>query len=86
MNPHRARLRYDIAIAPLLAAAVIAAIAAVIAGGARAQNSTPMAKPPHSASGALSASNPDPMPVKKPRKPTDDDMLRREPASAATAK
>ncbi|WP_258397344.1 hypothetical protein [Paraburkholderia unamae] len=68
------------------AAAVIAAIAAVIAGGARAQTSTPMAKPPHSASDALSASNPDPMPVKKPRKPTDDNMLRREPAGAATAK
>lgn len=48
--------------------------------------STPMAQSPAAASGATSASNPDNMPVKKPPKRTDDNMIRSEPASAAKAK
>ena len=51
------------------------------AGGAR------MAKPPPAAaSGAASATNPDNMPVKKPRKPANDDMSHSPPASSTTAK
>jgi hypothetical protein len=47
---------------------------------------SPMVKPPAAASEAASATNPDNMPVKKPRKPTNDDMIRRLPASATNAK
>ena len=48
---------------------------------------TPMVKPPPAAaSGAASATNPDNMPVKKPRKPPNDDMSVHPPASAANAK
>ncbi|CAD6562260.1 hypothetical protein ACFQ3P_36690 [Paraburkholderia sabiae] len=42
--------------------------------------------PPAAASGAASATNPDNMPVKKPRKPTNDDMSHSPPASATNAK
>lgn len=48
---------------------------------------TPMVKPPPAAaSGAASATNPDNMPVKKPRKPPNDDMSVHPPASATNAK
>ncbi|ACC70827.1 hypothetical protein PPMP20_05630 [Paraburkholderia phymatum] len=51
------------------------------AGGA------PMVKPPPAAaSGAASATNPDNMPVKKPRQPTNDDMSHQPPASSTNAK
>jgi hypothetical protein len=42
--------------------------------------------PPAAASGAASATNPDNMPVKKPRKPPNDDMSVHPPASATNAK
>jgi hypothetical protein len=48
---------------------------------------SPMVKsPPEAASGAASATNPDNMPVKKPQQPTNDRIIRNEPASAAKAK
>lgn len=48
---------------------------------------TPMVKPPPAAaSGAASATNPDNMPVKKPRKSPNDDMSVHPPASATNAK
>jgi hypothetical protein len=50
------------------------------------QSPSPMAKSPMMASGAASAANPDNMPVKKPSKPTDDQMIRAHPASEAKAK
>jgi len=50
------------------------------------QSPSPMAKSPKMASGAASAANPDNMPVKKPSKPTDDQMMRSDPASDAKAK
>ena len=50
------------------------------------QPAAPMARAPMAASGAASAANPDKMPVKKPRKPTDDQMMRSDPASDAKAK
>ncbi|HVE08104.1 MAG TPA: hypothetical protein VNE00_12695 [Paraburkholderia sp.] len=43
-----------------------------------------MVKPPSEASGG--SNNPDNMPVKKPRMPTNDKMMRTPPASAANAK
>ncbi|MFC0575602.1 hypothetical protein [Paraburkholderia solisilvae] len=43
-----------------------------------------MVKPPSEASGG--SDNPDNMPVKKPRKPTNDRMMHDPPASAANAK
>ncbi|WP_322028706.1 hypothetical protein [Paraburkholderia sp. J76] len=47
----------------------------------------PMVMPPAAASGATSASNPDNMPVKKPKGPaTRDKMMRNDPASDAHAK
>ncbi|BDC38558.1 hypothetical protein PTKU15_18550 [Paraburkholderia terrae] len=74
------------------AAAVLAASAGV-AQLARGQTvapqtgGTPMVKPPPAAaSGAASATNPDNMPVKKPRKPPDDNMSVHPPASATNAK
>lgn len=45
-----------------------------------------MVKPPESASGATGASNPDNMPIKRPRKPTNDKMMHEPPASGANAK
>ncbi|CAD6520519.1 hypothetical protein LMG27952_01323 [Paraburkholderia hiiakae] len=47
----------------------------------------PMVKPPAAAPGGASASNPDNMPVKKPKGPaTHDKMMRSDPASGAQAK
>ena len=47
----------------------------------------PMVRPPPAAaSGAASATNPDNMPVKEPRQPTNDDMSHRPPASSTNAK
>jgi hypothetical protein len=45
-----------------------------------------MVKPPEAASGSGGASNPDNMPIKRPRKPTNDKMMHEPPASAANAK
>ncbi|WP_025599740.1 hypothetical protein [Burkholderia sp. WSM2230] len=45
-----------------------------------------MVKPPESASGATGSSNPDNMPIKRPRKPTNDKMMHEPPASGANAK
>ncbi|NML33934.1 hypothetical protein [Paraburkholderia antibiotica] len=46
----------------------------------------PMAKPPETASGAGSSSNPDNMPIKRPARPTNDRMSHAPPASGANAK
>jgi hypothetical protein len=46
--------------------------------------SASMVKPPEAGSGG--ASNPDNMPIKRPRKPTNDKMMHEPPASAANAK
>jgi hypothetical protein len=48
--------------------------------------SASMVKPPTAASGSGGASNPDNMPIKRPRKPTNDKMMHEPPASAANAK
>lgn len=45
-----------------------------------------MTKPPEAASGAGSSSNPDNMPIKRPRKPINDKMMHEPPASGANAK
>jgi hypothetical protein len=45
-----------------------------------------MAKPPEAASGSTGSSNPDNMPIKRPRKPTNDKMMHEPPASGANAK
>ncbi|CAH2902425.1 MAG: FIG00456093: hypothetical protein [uncultured Paraburkholderia sp.] len=45
-----------------------------------------MVKPPELASGATGSSNPDNMPIKRPRKPTNDKMMHEPPASGANAK
>ncbi|HZZ06098.1 hypothetical protein [Paraburkholderia sp.] len=45
-----------------------------------------MVKPPDSASGSGGSSNPDNMPIKRPRKPTNDKMMHEPPASGANAK
>ncbi|MPW18373.1 hypothetical protein GCT13_15990 [Paraburkholderia sp. CNPSo 3157] len=75
-----------------IGAAVLLAASAGVAGTALAQNaasesSAPMVKPPPAAaSGTASATNPDNMPVKKPRKPTNDKMMHNPPASATNAR
>jgi hypothetical protein len=76
-----------------LAANVVLAMASFAGADAFAQNSlaqpapdsgASMVKPPDAASGG--SNNPDNMPVKKPRMPTNDKMMRNPPASAANAK
>ncbi|MBN3766897.1 hypothetical protein [Burkholderia sp. Ac-20365] len=73
--------------------AIALAMSASVAPMARGQTvapqagGTPMVKPPPAAaSGAASATNPDNMPVKKPRKQPNDDMSVHPPASATNAK
>jgi hypothetical protein len=50
------------------------------------KNSTPMIKPPEAASGSGGSSNPDNMPIKRPRQPPNDKMMHEPPASGANAK
>lgn len=78
------RITNQIAAAMIASTAAVSASAQVIAP----QPVTPMAKTPEVASGAASATNPDHMPVKKPRKhaTNDDDISRTPPASDATPK
>ncbi|WP_168793547.1 hypothetical protein [Paraburkholderia aromaticivorans] len=45
-----------------------------------------MAKPPEAGSGSGGSSNPDNMPIKRPRQPTNDKMMHEPPASGANAK
>lgn len=69
-------------ISATLACTVIAGTAfAQTAASAPNEPTAPMVKPP-----PASATNPDNMPVKKPRKPTNDNMLHTPPASASNAK
>jgi hypothetical protein len=61
--------------------------APALKGHAASQNQgTTMVKPPETASGSGGASNPDNMPIKRPRLPTNEKMMREPPASAANAK
>jgi hypothetical protein len=77
-----------------LAASIALALAATNGAAAFAQtaktapqdSSASMAKPPESASGSGGSSNPDNMPIKRPRKPTNDRMMHEPPASGANAK
>jgi hypothetical protein len=95
MNSIRLRTPLKAAIAP----AIVVAMTALASSAGFAQH-TPaqkaptqiapvedsgasMVKPPSEASGG---DNPDNMPVKKPRKPTNDKMMHYPPASAANAK
>jgi hypothetical protein len=80
-------------LAPTLASTAVVIAAALASGAASAQKApmqnapdagASMVKPPDEASG--SSTNPDNMPVKKPRKPTNDKMMHYPPASAANAK
>lgn len=75
--------------AAMRVAALALSSAAALAQAQQSQDTPqawPMVKPPTVASGAASATNPDNMPVKKPQRPTNDRMIRSEPASAAKAK
>lgn len=73
-------------IAVAAAAASGAVASAQTAKTAPPETSAPMIKPPESASGSGGSSNPDNMPIKRPRKPTNDKMMREPPASGANAK
>lgn len=84
MNAPLALVWGAIACVPLAASCLPASAQAQTAAQAPA---APMAKPPAAAPGAASASNPDNMPVKKPKGPaTNDKMMRSDPASGAQAK
>jgi hypothetical protein len=71
---------------------IVVAASAGVAGTALAQtiapqSGAPMVKPPPAAaSGTATAANPDNMPMKKPRKPTNDKMMHDPPASATNAR
>jgi len=59
----------------------------VLAQAVAPQSGAPMVKPPPAAaSGTASAANPDNMPMKKPRTPTNDKMMHDPPASATNAR
>ena len=77
-----------------LAQSIALALAATSGPAALAQtpktapqdSSASMVKSPESASGSGGSSNPDNMPIKRPRKPTNDRMMHEPPASGANAK
>ena len=69
-----------------LAAASASVALAQTAKTAPQDSNAPMAKPPEAASGSGGSSNPDNMPIKRPRKPTNDRMMHEPPASGANAK
>jgi hypothetical protein len=73
-------------VALAVAAASSAAAFAQAAKPAPQDNSAPMIKPPEAASSSGGSSNPDNMPIKRPRKPTNDKLMHYPPASAANAK
>lgn len=84
MKAHQALALGAIACVPLAASWLPASAQAQTAAHAPAP---PMAKPPAAAPGATSASNPDNMPVKKPKgAAANDKMMRSDPASDAQAK
>ena len=68
------------------AALLVAGVGSTAALAAQQSAAASMVKPPEAASGADSASNPDNMPIKRPRKPTNDKMMHEPPASGANAK
>ncbi|WP_144143234.1 hypothetical protein [Paraburkholderia sp. BCC1884] len=76
------------ALAAGVALAAICACAATALAQTTPQtdSAAPMVKPPEAASGAGGSSNPDNMPIKRPRKPTNDKMMHTPPASGANAK
>ncbi|HYS64143.1 MAG TPA: hypothetical protein VEN30_10075 [Paraburkholderia sp.] len=53
---------------------------------AQQNDSASMVKPPQAASGSGGSSNPDNMPIKRPRHPINDKMMHEPPASGANAK
>ena len=77
-------LTTDIALA--MAGASGVATFAQTAKTAPPDNNAPMVKPPEAASGSGGSSNPDNMPIKRPRRPTNDRMMHAPPASGANAK
>ncbi|SIT37988.1 conserved exported hypothetical protein [Paraburkholderia ribeironis] len=84
------KLMGGIAFAVVSASGVVAfaqaAQAAQAAQPAPQDSNASMIKPPEAASGSGGSSNPDNMPIKRPRKPTNDKMMHEPPASAANAK
>jgi hypothetical protein len=86
MKAHPFRTARAVARIALLALSSTALFAHAQSSQQTAQASPMVKTPPEAASGAASATNPDNMPVKKPQQPTNDRMIRSEPASAATAK
>lgn len=69
--------------AALCATAAIATLAATSGSTLAQTDGASMARAPETASGVA---NPDHMPIKRPRKETNDKMMRTPPASAANAK
>ena len=82
----RTTLAQSIALALALAATSGAAALAQTPKTAPQDSSASMVKSPESASGSGGSSNPDNMPIKRPRKPTNDRMMHEPPASGANAK
>lgn len=80
----RATLAASIALTAMLASG--ASALAQTAPGMPRNSPSPMVKPPEAASGSAESSNPDNMPIKRPRKPTHDPMSHEPPASGANAK
>ncbi|RKT27424.1 hypothetical protein B0G69_3240 [Paraburkholderia sp. RAU2J] len=79
-------LSAGIALAAATAISITPVVFAQTAKTAPADSSASMAKPPEAASGSGGSSNPDNMPIKRPRQPTNDRMMHEPPASGANAK
>lgn len=81
----------SIALAAILAAALASSGTAAFAQTAAPRDNnrdhhSPMVKPPEATSGPGDSSNPDNMPIRRPRTPTNDRMTHEPPASSANAK
>lgn len=82
LTPHRIAATA----AALASILMIAGSGSAFAQSANAPDGASMAKPPQATADGTNPRNPDNMPIKRPRKPTNDKMMRTPPASAANAK
>lgn len=86
-RPSRINPRRIVATAAALASILmIAGSGSAFAQSANVSDGASMAKPPQATVDGATPHNPDNMPIERPRKPTNEKMMRTPPASAANAK
>lgn len=82
INPRR----IVVTAAALASILMVAGSGSAFAQSAKTPDGASMVKPPQATSDGTDPRNPDNMPIKRPRQPTNDKMMRTPPASAANAK